>query len=212
MTEEDKAAIIEAFRLLDTNGDGVVDLKELQEYLENTGLDAATSKERAKELMLAMDKDGDGKIDLNEFVVGRTASRMTTDDELIKQQFDRIASSSRIDKKGTISANELMSSFGDMIDQDDLQDIMKEVDKDGDGQISLEEFQKAMQQKTLRPEDVDLGNLVGQDDQNANSKTTDRDNKGGNYQAPGKSTEDQMADAINLGLGGSNDDVKSDDS
>lgn len=55
-----------------------------------------------------------------------------------------------IKRPHTISTQQIKDSFSHLLDDEDLDDIVNEVDVDGDGVISLEEFQKAMQQFTTR--------------------------------------------------------------
>jgi hypothetical protein len=56
----------EAFKKLDTNGDGTVSLEEFK-----AGPRAQRNPERAAEAFAKMDKDGDGKVTLEEFKAGR---------------------------------------------------------------------------------------------------------------------------------------------
>merc|ERR1712129_652831 len=78
MSEEDKQVIARAFHELDTNGDGYLDKDELCKYLLATGgLNRQTASMRAKELISGMDMDGDGQIDLNEWLHGKTVEKLT---------------------------------------------------------------------------------------------------------------------------------------
>ena len=60
------ASLQEAFEGFGTNGDGVLSRQELVKGLRSIGIDMSTSDER--ELMSLLDTDGDGEIDVGEFV------------------------------------------------------------------------------------------------------------------------------------------------
>merc|ERR1712083_1025252 len=97
MTEQDKQIIARAFNELDTDHNGFVDKEELVEYLLSTGdLNQRDASLRAKELIHGMDMDGDGKIDINEWIHGKTAEKLTSDTKLIDRQFTRILTSTRL--------------------------------------------------------------------------------------------------------------------
>lgn len=166
MNDEDKKIIARAFHELDDDKDGFVDKEELMLYLLATGdLNRSDASMRAKELIRAMDMDGDGKIDLNEWLHGKTAEKLSKDAQLITQQFQRILSSTRslvededadhdelrqIQPTDTITTEEIHKSFGNLVSTEDLEEIIDEIDENKDGVIDLHEFQNAMQQFTVR--------------------------------------------------------------
>jgi len=72
---------------LDANGDGVLDRAELCEFLCRVGLAPEEVEERADELMQAFDRDGDGVINLEEFMTSGASLRHSTDQDFIEKQF-----------------------------------------------------------------------------------------------------------------------------
>lgn len=56
----------QAFRVFDRDGNGVIDEKELRTTMKNLGENL--SKNDVKAMIKAADKNGDGKIDYNEFI------------------------------------------------------------------------------------------------------------------------------------------------
>merc|ERR1712228_592160 len=101
-----------------------------------------------------MDMDGDGKIDINEWIHGKTAEKLTSDTKLIDRQFTRILTSTNVirDNNSTsslmedleagasqtnqqITTEEILKSFGDLVAKDELQEILDEIDENGDGVI-----------------------------------------------------------------------------
>jgi len=170
MSDQDKKIIARAFHELDTNGDGFVDESELIKYLLATGdLNEIDAKMRAKELIQGMDQDDDGKIDLNEWLHGKTAEQLTNDPKLIEKQFQKIISSTAVGDesvdsgtaggvddevippfKKTITTEEIHKSFADLVSTEELEEIIDEIDENKDGVVDFKEFQNAMQQFTIR--------------------------------------------------------------
>ena len=80
-----------AFYLLGCNSDGLVDNNGLCKCFENMGFDQNIAQQNAKQVMNVLDKNKDGYIDFMDFVIGQMEVKLTTDDELICEQFNRIA-------------------------------------------------------------------------------------------------------------------------
>ncbi len=94
-----------------------------------------------------VDLDGNGTIDFKEFLglMVRKMKDTDTEEELIEafKVFDR-------DGNGYITSLELrmvMSNLGEELSTEDIEDMIKEADIDGDGQIDYEEFVKMMMSK-----------------------------------------------------------------
>merc|ERR1712154_203652 len=153
----------------DLNGDGFVDKQELIKYLLATGdLNRNDASYRAKELINGMDQDGGGKIDLNEWLHGKTAEQLTKDSKMIEKQFNKILSSTNtisetelsgagsensvppLPKKKTITTEEIQKSFADLVSKEELEEIIDEIDENQDGVVDFNEFQNAMKQFTIR--------------------------------------------------------------
>merc|ERR1712154_252276 len=106
-------------------------------------------KSDVKKMVKAVDVDGNGTIDLDEFIgllrakkTGKYA-KMTMEDEL-KQAFAVFDA----DNSGSIDADELakvMKALGENLTQQDIMFMIKTVDIDGDKNIDFGEFKKMMQ-------------------------------------------------------------------
>lgn len=57
----------EAFRIIDINGDGILEPHELVQYLTNKGIEPDAAEQIQQEILLNIDDNGDGKIDIYEF-------------------------------------------------------------------------------------------------------------------------------------------------
>ena len=138
ISEEQINEFKEAFNIFDKDKDGYITTKELGDIMKNLG--QTPSEAELQDMINEVDIDGNGTIDFKEFL-GLMARKMRdadTEEELIEafKVFDR-------DGNGLISGNELqhvMTSLGENISQDEVEEMIKEADLDGDGYINYEEF------------------------------------------------------------------------
>ena len=66
-SDESEELYLKAFRVIDRDGNGLVDAAELYQVMKNLGEDAFTMTE-AEEMIREADIDGDGKVNYEEFV------------------------------------------------------------------------------------------------------------------------------------------------
>lgn len=121
----------ETFQAMDTNHDGTLTVEEVENAMKELKLDT----DGMAELLRAIDTDRTGKIDWTEFV----ASSLEIKHFMAK---DTLWAAFRMfDKDGDekISFSELKEVFKDSSDEQ-INKILQEVDKNGDGEISYEEF------------------------------------------------------------------------
>ncbi|QSJ17358.1 EF-hand domain-containing protein [Nostoc sp. UHCC 0702] len=136
MTEEEVTKLWEAFKVFDADGSGAISAKELGEVMRSLG--QSPSDIGLRDMIKEVDVDLSGSIDFEEFKTlmvsaqGDRQSRL----KLAFSVFDE-------DGSGQITTNELhsvMTLFG--LTDTELDDLIKEVDHDGDGSIDLQEFMK----------------------------------------------------------------------
>jgi len=142
LTEEQKQEIREAFDLFDTDGSGTIDAKELKVAMRALGFEP--KKEEIKKMIADIDKDGSGTIDFDEFLQMMTAKMSEKDsrEEILKafRLFDD-------DETGKISFKNLKrvaKELGENMTDEELQEMIDEADRDGDGEINEEEFLRIM--------------------------------------------------------------------
>ena len=147
LTEEQKQEIREAFDLFDTDGSGSIDAKELKVAMRALGFEP--KKEEIKKMIADIDTDGSGTIDFNEFLEMMTAKMSERDpmEEIIKafRLFDD-------DETGKISFKNLKrvaKELGENMTDEELQEMIDEADRDGDGEVSEEEFIRIMKKTSL---------------------------------------------------------------
>merc|ERR1712083_846295 len=142
--------------LFDKDGDGNITVKEIFEVFQALGFKEYSEKDVEK-MMREVDDDGNGTIDLDEFIaLLRTKSngkyaKMTPEDEL-KEAFAIFDA----DNNGSIDAEELakvMAALGEKLTKSDIEFMIKTVDIDGDKNIDFKEFKKMMQMKPI-PQDT----------------------------------------------------------
>uniref|UniRef100_A0A8C4QGY1 Centrin, EF-hand protein, 2 n=1 Tax=Eptatretus burgeri TaxID=7764 RepID=A0A8C4QGY1_EPTBU len=106
-------------------------------------------KEEIKKMISEFDKDGSGKINFNDFVAMMT-QKMTEKDsreEILKafRLFDD-------DSTGKISFKNLKrvaKELGENLTDEELQEMIDEADRDGDGEVNEEEFLRIMKKTSL---------------------------------------------------------------
>merc|ERR1712241_1353963 len=143
LTDEQIAEFKEAFVLFDKDGDGTITTKELATVMRSLGQHPTESE--LQDMINEVDEDGNGTIEFNEFLVmmaKKVKENESSDD--IKEAFKVF------DRDGYISAEELgqvMSTLGESLTQEEIDEMIREADSDGDGRVCYEEFATMMSHK-----------------------------------------------------------------
>lgn len=147
LTEEQKQEIKEAFDLFDTDGSESIDAKELKVAMRALGFEP--KKEEIKKMISDIDKDGTGTINFSEFL-GMMTTKMSERDS--KQEILKAFRLFDDDETGRISLKNLKrvaKEIGESMTDEELQEMIDEADKDGDGEIDQDEFLKIMKKTSL---------------------------------------------------------------
>ncbi|KAL7076621.1 hypothetical protein ACQ4LE_004127 [Meloidogyne hapla] len=145
LTEDQVAEFKEAFELFDKNGDGRITAAELGIVMQSLG--HSPTDQELQEMVREIDEDGNGSIELDEFVkmMSRKVKESESEKELREafQVFDK-------DNDGFISHFELrfvMQNLGEDLTDFEVREMIREADLDGDGKVNFNEFVYMMKQK-----------------------------------------------------------------
>ncbi|KAF7324711.1 Calmodulin-like protein [Mycena kentingensis (nom. inval.)] len=120
------------------DGDGTITTLELGTVMRSLGQNPTESE--LQDMINEVDADGNGTIDFNEFLAMMAKKFQDTDsEEEIRQAFHVFDK----DGNGTISVTELqqvMRSLGEKLTDREVEEMIREADTDGDGEINYEEF------------------------------------------------------------------------
>ncbi|KAK8971205.1 Calcium-dependent protein kinase 1 [Platanthera guangdongensis] len=143
LSEEELAGLKEMFKMIDTDNSGQITFEELKSGLERVGADLKESEILA--LMKAVDIDNSGTIGYGEFIAATMhLSKVVREDNLFAafQYFDK-------DGSGYITLDELQQAceeFG--VGDTHLEEMIREIDQDNDGQIDYNEFAAMMHRES----------------------------------------------------------------
>lgn len=150
--------LTDSFKFFDRNGDGKISKEELGTVVRSLG--QKVSDADLGKLMSDVDANGDGYIDLQEFIdlnaraiteSSNSYSPMDEDSRQCREAHDAMRSAFNVfdvDQNGFISAEELhrvLVGFGDeKVSLDDCRSMIECVDADGDHMIDFREFEALM--------------------------------------------------------------------
>ncbi|RXH96674.1 hypothetical protein DVH24_009178 [Malus domestica] len=158
LTEEQIAEFKEAFCLFDKDGDGrssfdscfcldigCITTKELGTVMRSLGQNPTEAE--LQDMISEVDADQNGTIDFSEFLNLMARKMKDTDsEEELKEAFKVFDK----DQNGFISAAELrhvMANLGEKLTDEEVSEMIREADDDGDGQVNYEEFVRMMLNK-----------------------------------------------------------------
>ncbi|RHY51570.1 hypothetical protein DYB34_000546 [Aphanomyces astaci] len=130
------------FQKIDVDGNGVITMQELAVAVRDMGQDVLEGE--VLTLLQGIDIDGDGSLDYKEFLAATVKRNTFNKQEYLAQ--------------GAITKDDLVRFMGS---EDHAQEVMDEIDTNGDGAISFDEFCAMMQHKNLGDEGTPRGDKVG---------------------------------------------------
>ncbi|XP_057421700.1 calcium-dependent protein kinase SK5 [Lotus japonicus] len=144
LSEEEIGGLKELFKMIDADNSGTITFDELKEGLKRVGSELMESE--IKDLMDAADIDNSGTIDYGEFIAATVhLNKLEREENLLSafSYFDK-------DGSGYITIDEIQEAckeFG--LDDIHIDDMVKEIDQDNDGQIDYGEFAAMMRKGNI---------------------------------------------------------------
>ncbi|KHN16906.1 Calcium-dependent protein kinase SK5 [Glycine soja] len=139
LSEEEIGGLKELFKMIDTDNSGTITFDELKDGLKRVGSELMESE--IKDLMDAADIDKSGTIDYGEFIAATVhLNKLEREENLVSafSYFDK-------DGSGYITLDEIQQACKDFgLDDIHIDDMIKEIDQDNDGQIDYGEFAAMM--------------------------------------------------------------------
>merc|ERR1712167_518239 len=146
LTDEQVEEVREVFGLFDADQSGAIDCRELKGAMRALGFEV--KNEELIKMVGDIDTDGNGSVEFKVFA-------MFDDDNTKKISFRNLA--------------RVAEELGEAVDDEELQDMINQSDKDGDGEINFDEFYRIMKKKGNFLED-----LSSDDDMEAAPKKSSR--------------------------------------
>ncbi|CAN7024349.1 unnamed protein product [Brassica oleracea var. botrytis] len=135
LSEEEIGGLKELFRMIDTDNSGTITFEELKDTVKRVGADLMESE--IQELLRSADVDENGSIDYGEFLAA------TIHLNKLEREENLVAAFSFFDKDGSgyITVDELQQALKEFgINDSHLDEMIKDIDQDNDGQIDYGEF------------------------------------------------------------------------
>jgi len=139
MPAEEIAGLEAIFKAIDTDNSGTITAEELNATLEKKGNNIP--KDQLEQLLKLVDVDASGVIDYDEFLAATMSLHQLNKEENLRKAFEHFDE----DGSGSITKDELrkaLEASGTAADlsEAELDAIIADADKDGDGLIDYEEF------------------------------------------------------------------------
>jgi calcium-dependent protein kinase len=143
LTDIQIGSLREVFNTLDEDDDGTLTVKELQEGLHRAGLTSFSAG--LQQSIEDMDLDGSGSIDYSEFLAAALEKKYFLREDACWNAFNFFDR----DRDGYISLEELRQvlnsrNLREEVGEEELDQALAEVDKNGDGVIDFDEFMQMM--------------------------------------------------------------------
>lgn len=136
LTSDELSELHDVFLSIDHDKEGTIQPGELIGVMkEKLGI----TEQEVTDIFGKLDRSHQGKIEYTTFIAASMANRLKLHDNLIKHVFQQLDA----DHDEKISLEDLKMVLGDTIDGEDINVLLREADRDGDGYIDYDEFEKA---------------------------------------------------------------------
>merc|ERR1719265_2119619 len=124
------------------DGSGSIDAKELKVAMRALGFEP--KKEEIQKMISDVDNDGSGTIEFNEFLQMMSQKILNRDpkDEILKAF--RLFDDDETVNTSLKNLKRVAKELGERMTDEELQEMIDEADRDGDGEVNEEEFLRIM--------------------------------------------------------------------
>jgi centrin-1 len=154
LDEEALEEIREAFNLFDTDGKGAIDVRELKAAFRALGFQI--KKSEIRQLFIDLDKDlSSALVTYDEFLEMVTPRMLNRDS---REEIMKVFALFDDDNTGAVSFKNLKriaNELGENLTDEELQEMVDEADRDGDGVINEEEFYRVMRKRENPLDEID---------------------------------------------------------
>merc|ERR1712110_1099647 len=181
LTDDGLRQLKDLFMSMDDNNDGTLSIGELKDGLQKAGVSLPPNIDHIWE---QIDTDGSGVIDYTEFMAASMDKRKYMEEDVCWKAFKSLD----MDSSGTLDREEIMrllvgESVADLVQceltEHEVDEIMKEVDLNGDGKIDFDEFMVMMRR-------IPQAQLIQLSNQKANKRSASK-GSGASTKSPKKS-------------------------
>eukprot|EP00752_Nemacystus_decipiens_P004515 g4123.t1 len=137
LTEADIGHLRETFREIDADNNGSICVDELKMVVKKEGLEYI--EEEVVAMLKGVDLDGNDSIEWKEFLAATIDRNVFIREDNVRRAFQYFD----VEGKGSITVADLVRIFGS---EDHAREIVGDIDLDGDGEISFEEFRQMMEE------------------------------------------------------------------
>lgn len=138
LTEEQVAEFKEAFMLFDKDEDGQITMAELGVVMRSLG--QRPTETELRDMVNEVDQDGNGTIEFNEFLQMMAKKMKGADGEEELREAFRVFDKNNDGLISSIELRHVMTNLGEKLSDEEVDDMIKEADLDGDGMVNYNEF------------------------------------------------------------------------
>merc|ERR1712022_41250 len=152
LSDEQLDEIREAFSLFDSDASGMIDVRELKAAMRALGFEV--QNEELKKMVTDVGHGGNGTIEFAEFLMMMTAKMGEKDTREDIEKGFKLFDDDNTNKISFRNLARMAEELGENIDDEELQDMINQADRDGDGEINIDEFYRIMKKKGNFLEDL----------------------------------------------------------
>merc|ERR1711934_424467 len=138
LSDEQLEEIREAFGLFDGDASGAIDVRELKAAMRALGFEV--KNEELKKMVADVDSGGSGQIEFGEFLEMMTGKMGEKDSREDIEKVFKLFDDDNTNKISFRNLARVAEELGENIDDEELQDMINQADRDGDGEINIDEF------------------------------------------------------------------------